>query len=120
MFRLRRRLWQRLVKHIVGITIAPLLARFERLDDGVLCRVKMFCRVAVLRIVTTADVTADLTKTEMDPLTADLQTIFTAVGARSDLADLRQMFTGFHIVSSFYLCGFRFSKSVRQPHKPLV
>jgi hypothetical protein len=42
---------------LVDVTVAPVLAWFERLDDRVLRRVKMFRRMFVLTRITTTDVT---------------------------------------------------------------
>ena len=78
---------------LVHVTPAPIFARLERLDDGVLGAVKMFGGVTVGRAVATSDVAAREAEAQVDPSSADLQAIFTALGGRDDLLDLFQMFT---------------------------
>ena len=52
--------------------------------------------VTVWRIVATPDMTANLAEPQMDPTPADLQTVFTSIGARRDRAYLAQMFARLH------------------------
>ena len=44
----RKRPRERLEKQFVNVTPAPILARFERFDDGMIGRMKMLCRVFIL------------------------------------------------------------------------
>lgn len=71
------------------VAIAPIFARFERFDDCVICRMKMFGCVFVRTGITTADVSAHFAKSQMHPPTIRFQTIFTAVRARRNFFHLR-------------------------------
>ena len=51
----------------------------------------MLRRVFVRRTITAADMTADLAQTQMQPASADLQAILTAVCAGRDRHHLRQV-----------------------------
>ena len=57
----------------------------------------MLRRVTVRGIVAASDVSADLAQAQMHPRGSDLQTILTAIRARSDVAYLDQVFAAFHI-----------------------
>jgi hypothetical protein len=58
--------------------------------------VEMFGRVLVLRRVAAADVPARFAQAQVNPIVSDLQTIFAAIRARRDIANLVQMCAGFH------------------------
>jgi len=58
--------------------------------------VKVFRRVFVLGRVAAADVPAGHAKAQVIPSVANLQTIFTAFGARCDIANLIEMCALFH------------------------
>ena len=75
----RQRSRNRLEKQLINVTPAPILARLERLDHGMVRRMKMLCRVSILRIVAAADVTARDAKSQMNPPVARFQTLFTTV-----------------------------------------
>jgi hypothetical protein len=57
---------------------------------------KMLCGVLVLRAIAAADMAAHLAETQVHPRIARLQTVFTPLCARRDLAYLGKMFTRFH------------------------
>src|SRR4051812_47175332 len=59
--------------YLVGITPAPVLAWFERPDDGVGGRVEMFCRVLVFGRITPPDVSAYHAQAQVNPPVAHLQ-----------------------------------------------
>ena len=59
----------------------------------------MLRRVAVRRAVAAADVPARHAHPEMNPVAADLQAVFAAVGARCHFFDLGKMLAAFHFVS---------------------
>ena len=71
--------------------------------------------VAVRRVVAAADVAARHTQPQMYPTAADLQAIFTPVGARCYLDDLTDVFAIFHSVingvAKSYACRRDFSKA---------
>src|SRR4051812_34658022 len=73
---------------IVNVAVAPLLARLERLDDGMLCLMKVLRRMLVLRTVATADVPARHAEAQVNPRVPDLQTILAPARARRDLVNL--------------------------------
>ncbi len=58
--------------------------------------VKVFRRVLVGGRVAAADVPAFQAEAQVDPGRADLQAVLAAVGARRDVADLVEVFTGRH------------------------
>ena len=55
--------------------------------------VKMFGRMAIGRRITTAHMATDQTDAQMHPAAADLETIFTALGAGRYFLNLCDMFT---------------------------
>ena len=59
-------------------------------------RTEVLARVPVRRIVAAADVTADHAEPEVDPLRANAQAVFAAVGAWGDFADLIEMRAASH------------------------
>ena len=58
-----------------------------------LCRVKMFGRMFVLRTVTAAYVTAVQAHTQVNPGVADLQALFAPLGIGTDITDRIEMRT---------------------------
>src|SRR5687768_18515902 len=79
-------------KRLIDVTPAPVFAGLERTDDGVLRGVEVFGRVLVLGGVAAADVAADSTDAEVDPLVAELEALLAAVRrARRKVADLVSM-----------------------------
>src|SRR5882757_9512216 len=68
--------------HLVHVTPAPVLARLDRLHDGMMRSMKMLCRMLILRRITTAYVTATEAQSEMDPGVAHFQTFLTSLAAR--------------------------------------
>src|SRR3954464_15741401 len=83
---------------LVHVAPAPVFAGVERLNDGVLGGVEMFGGVAVGRAVAASHVTADKTQAKVDPLSADLQAVFAALGRGRYLLDLFDMFAGHGIL----------------------
>jgi hypothetical protein len=78
-----------LIEHFfIDIAPAPIFAGLKRFNDRVLRGVKVFGCVLIFRRVAAAYVAARHTQTQMNPGVADLQTVFTAVGARRDFANL--------------------------------
>src|SRR5207248_2552551 len=66
----------------------PALSRLEAADERVARGVEVLRRVLVPGRVAAADVAADLTETEMDPVVSDLQAVLAARGARGHVATL--------------------------------
>src|SRR5258708_1487330 len=60
--------------HLVHVTPAPVLARLDRLHDGMMRTMKMFCRMLILRRIAAAYVTATEAQSEMDPGVAHFHT----------------------------------------------
>jgi hypothetical protein len=73
-----------LKEQVIRVAIAPLLARFERLDDRVKCGMKVFGRVLIRRAVATANVAAGFAQSQVHPGVARLQAIFTPLRAGRD------------------------------------
>ena len=69
-------LCRRLNLNFVNITPQPIFVRLERLNDGMLRRVKMRRRVLILRRIAATDMTAGLAKSQMHPLVAHLEALF--------------------------------------------
>src|SRR5215204_1003659 len=82
---------ERFDEEVVHVAVAPLLARLERLDDGVLRGVKVFGGVPVRRAVTAADVPARLAEPQVNPTVARLQTVLTTACARRDFTKLAEV-----------------------------
>lgn len=89
-------------EHVIWITISPILARLERLDDRVPERFEVLVSVLVGRLVTAADVSTDLAQTQVDPTPADLQTVFATVSARHDLSYFAKVFARFHTIKAAF------------------
>src|SRR5215813_13955253 len=81
----------RLEKLLIYITPSPIFAGFERLDDGMFCRLKVASRVSILRGVTTSNVTAGFAKTQVNPGISCFQAILATVGAGGHVPDLIDM-----------------------------
>jgi hypothetical protein len=92
---------QSFIKHIVGVAIAPILARFERLYYGVSSGVKMLRRMTVGRIVTASDVAANFTKPKVQPMSAYFQTVFTAISTGFNSPDFAYVLAILHFTGSF-------------------
>jgi len=88
---------QRLVKHIVGVAIAPIFARFERSDYWVAGFAKVLCCVGVRRRIAAADVPACLTQTQMQPASAGFQAVFATVGTWVYRLNFAYMLAVFHL-----------------------
>src|SRR4051812_44099240 len=84
--------FERIKEHLIDIAPAPILARLERLDDGMVRRAIVLGRVFVLRAVTTTDMPARLTQTQVYPRIARAQTVFATFRTRRDRPDLFEMF----------------------------
>jgi hypothetical protein len=76
----------------INVTPAPIFARLEGLDDGVMRRMKMFGGVLVFGAIAAADVATGEAEAEMDPGVAGLQAVFAALGAGFDGADFIDVF----------------------------
>src|ERR1700693_5406241 len=79
---------------LVDIAPAPILSRFEGLDDRVPAVVEMLPRMPMRRGVAAADVTAGQAQAQMHPPRPNSQAILAALGARDDVADHVQMRVG--------------------------
>ena len=67
---------------LIHIAPEPVFSRFDGLHDGMFAPVKMFCGVFILRGITTTNVAADQTQSEMNPGVAFFQTFLAPVTAR--------------------------------------
>lgn len=76
-----------LKEQLVHVAPAPSLTRLEGFDDRMICFMEMFCRMPVGGIITATNVTALHAKTKVKPAASTLQTVFTAVRTRRDLAN---------------------------------
>jgi len=90
--------------HFVDIAPTPLFTGLERLDDRMIRRAKMFGRVFVFRRIATADVPADHAESQVYPCVANLQAVFTAIGAGCYFADLIEMCASHDFGLSIRLC----------------
>jgi hypothetical protein len=79
--------------HPIDVTPDPVLSRLEGLDHRVVGRVEMLGGVLILRIVTATDMSAGETEAQVDPGSANFQTVLTSIGARCDVLDLIKMRT---------------------------
>ena len=77
-------------------TPTPLFTGLKGFHDWMFGCMEMPAGVFILRGVTAADVPAAHAQTEMNPLVAGFQAFFAAVSVRSDLLDLREVFTLAH------------------------
>src|SRR5580765_3516509 len=84
---------QALVKHIVHIAVAPILARLERLNNGMKTGMIMLGSVAIYRIITAADVPAAFAQPQVYPTRAHFQAFLATVGTRLYGYDSGNMFT---------------------------
>jgi hypothetical protein len=73
---------------LIDVAPAPVFSGLEGLDDGVLRLMEMLGGVLVGRAVATADVSADEAEAKVNPLSADLEAVFAAVGRWGDVANL--------------------------------
>jgi len=73
---------------LIHVTPAPILSRLDGPDDGVAYRVKMLCRMFVLRRIAAPDVAANHAKAQVHPDIAHLETFFAAPCVRFDILDL--------------------------------
>jgi hypothetical protein len=94
--RCSRGISQRFIKLLVGITISPVFALFERPDDRMRRVVEVLGRMFVGRAVAAADVPAGHAHTQVDPVSADLQAIFAAIGTRRHFVNFGKMLAAFH------------------------
>jgi hypothetical protein len=79
---------------LVDIAPAPILARFEGLDDWMSVLVEMLPCVPMRRGVAAADVTAGQAQAQMHPPRANSQAILATIGARDDVTDHVPMWVG--------------------------
>src|ERR687885_2140760 len=84
---------QRVEEDLVHVAPPPILAGLERLDDRVVGSVKVPGGVFVRRVVATPHVPTDLAEAQMHPGVPDPQAVLTAVRARRNLVDFREMYT---------------------------
>ena len=73
---------------MINVAVAPILARFERLDDRMPGCDEVLRGVLILARVAAADVSAATAQSQMHPRIACLQTLLAAMRARRDIADL--------------------------------
>ena len=78
-------------RHVIDVAPAPILARLEGSDHGMVSAVKVLGRMAVWRRIAASHVSAGETQPQMDPRVPGLQTLFTAPRARLDVADFIQV-----------------------------
>jgi hypothetical protein len=79
--------------HLVNVAPTPILAWLKRLDDRVVCRVKMLCRVLVFRRVATPNMPAFKAESQVYPRISRFQAVLTAIRAGRDLLYLVKMCT---------------------------
>jgi hypothetical protein len=73
---------------VVDIAPLPIFAAFRRLNERVLGGVEVAARVAILRRVAAAHVTAFQAHAQMDPRVSQLQAFFAAFGVRLDFLEV--------------------------------
>ena len=76
---------------LIGVTPSPAFPWFNRADDGMAGRAKVFRGVFVLRGIAAAHVPAGEAHPQVDPAILSFQTLLAAGGARLDVADLIEM-----------------------------
>jgi hypothetical protein len=82
--------WRGFEEQVIDIAPAPVLARLEGLDYGVVCGVEMLRRVLVGRVVTATNVTT--VKAQVHPPAASAKAFLaTFGGSRLDVANLVKM-----------------------------
>src|SRR5665213_2393259 len=80
-------------EQVIDVAPGPIFAALEAADDRVMRRMIVLGGVGIGRAVAAADVAARHAQSEMHPLSADLQALFTALGrARRDVMDLIEVF----------------------------
>jgi hypothetical protein len=84
-------LWKRLNHYIVDVTPSPILARFKRSHDRVLCLFEVLCRVPIFGGIAAADVAADFAEAQMDPRIAHLQALLAPISVRGWVLYLAQV-----------------------------
>src|SRR5690348_1642326 len=102
----------------VHVAPAPVFARFERLDDGVVRGVKVLGGVLVLRTVAAADVPAAEAEPQVHPGVAHLKAFLAAFAAGVhfvDLVDVRARFAHGSLLMEFSNALSRASQR-RPPH----
>jgi len=87
----RRRPVRKIEHHLVDVTPAPPFRWIIGFDDRVPGSVKVFCRVAIGRLIAAADMTAGPADPQMQPGIAQFQAFFTPRSTRKDVADCRNM-----------------------------
>jgi hypothetical protein len=84
--------------HLVDVAPAPVFARLERTDDRMLRRLCVRSRVAVRRVIASADVTASKTDAQVQPLAADAQEILAALDRGRHVSNQDLIKMGAHVV----------------------
>jgi hypothetical protein len=87
---------QPLIKPFVRVAIAPVFARFKRLDYRVCRRVKMLRSMTVGTIVAAADMPAKLADSQVDPPAYYSEAFLTPGGAWRDGNDRTYVLAAFH------------------------
>src|ERR1700730_3891434 len=75
---MRRHVVRKIQHHLVDITPTPSFRRIITLDDRMLCRMKMFGRVMIGRIVAASDMAAGAAYAQVHPDIAGFQAFFAA------------------------------------------
>jgi hypothetical protein len=81
----------RLEHNLIDVAPHPILARLDRLHQGMMIGVIVLARVFILRRIAAAYMPAGQTHSQMNPVIADLQTLFAAIRSRRDIARLINM-----------------------------
>jgi hypothetical protein len=97
------------LKHdLVDVAPAPVFAGLEGLNNWVVGRVEMLCRMLVFRRVAAADVPTNKALAQMYPGVASFQAVLAAVCAGCDLSYLIKMGALLcHLFLSSFFCSFR-------------
>jgi hypothetical protein len=74
--------------YLIHKTPHPILAWFDRLNDGVLCCAKVFCRVLVLGRIATPHVAAFAAKPQVHPGISHFQAFFASFCVRTHIFDV--------------------------------
>jgi hypothetical protein len=74
--------------HLINITPAPVLSGLKRFDDGMIRLVKVLCGMFILGGVAAADMAADHTQAQMNPIIAHFHAFLTAQATRRDVLHL--------------------------------
>src|SRR5712692_2690531 len=83
----------KLEHELIDITPAPVLTRFEGLDNREVGRVEMPGGVLILRIVTAPDMSTGETEAQVHPGITDFQAVLAPIGARRDVTYLVEVAT---------------------------